>query len=76
MAEKQRLQTLSLKEFMGRRETGEIEEVLSKLNGGSFMDCHVAIFEQTGVWIPELVPVFQRLDAALAFRDLPVGVTR
>jgi hypothetical protein len=33
------------------------------------MDCHRAFFDATGIWIPELVPVFQKLDAGIAFRD-------
>jgi hypothetical protein len=35
------------------------------------MWCHTRIREETGIWIPELVPVFQHLDARLAFKDLP-----
>jgi hypothetical protein len=49
---------------------GDINALLSKFNGGSFMWCHTAIFESTGIWIEELVPVFQKLDAALVSRDL------
>ena len=33
-------------------------------------DSHKAIFDATGIWIDELVPVFQKLDAALAHRDM------
>lgn len=32
----------------------------------SFSDCHPKVRELTGVWIEELVPVFQKLDACLA----------
>ncbi len=32
----------------------------------TFMDCHQAVFAKTGIWIEELVPVFQKLDANLA----------
>jgi hypothetical protein len=49
----------------------EVESLLGQFNGGSFMECHQKIREQYGVWIPELVPVFQRLDAALALKSLP-----
>jgi hypothetical protein len=74
MAKPQRVQILSLKDFQNTKGAPDIEAVLGKLNGGSFMECHTAVFESTGVWIPELVPVFQRLDAALAFRELPSEV--
>jgi hypothetical protein len=50
----------------------DIERVLGKLNAGAFGDCHTQIHKETGVWIPELVPVFERLDAMLVFRDAPV----
>jgi hypothetical protein len=38
----------------------------ANFNGGSFMDCHCRVFAETGIWIEELVPAFQRLDAHLA----------
>ena len=51
----------------------QIETVLGELQQGTFGDCHTAIFEKTGVFIPELVPVFEKLDAMLAFRKAPVS---
>jgi hypothetical protein len=69
-----KLRKVSLEEFSREQQTPEIEAVLGMLNGGSFMQCHTAIREQTGIWIDELVPVFQRLDAALAFKELPADV--
>ena len=50
----------------------QIEAVLGELQQGTFGDCHTNIFEKTGVFIPELVPVFEKLDAMLAFRKAPV----
>ena len=73
MAQK-RVQKLSVKDFLSTKESPNVEAILGKLNGGTFMECHTAFFEATGIWIPELVPVFQRLDAGLAFRDLPAEV--
>ena len=66
-----RTRKLSVADFLATKEAPELERVLQKLNGGTFMCCHTAIYEATGIWIPELVPVFQRLDAALAFNELP-----
>jgi hypothetical protein len=57
---------LSLKEFLGRDESAEVKALIGTFNGGSFMCCHTQIFLETGIWIDELVPVFQRLDAHLA----------
>ena len=32
----------------------------------SFSDCHTKVREKTGLWIEDLAPVFQKLDACLA----------
>jgi hypothetical protein len=69
-----RTRKLTIADFLSTKEAPELERVLDKLNGGTFMDCHTAVYEATGLWIPELVPVFQRLDAALAFKELPAEV--
>jgi hypothetical protein len=37
-----------------------------KGNNKTFMDCHHEIFAKTGIWIEELVPIFQKLDANLS----------
>jgi len=57
---------LSIKDFLAREEPAEIRSLIGKFNGGAFMCCHTHIFAETGVWIEELVPVFQKLDATLA----------
>ncbi|MDO5975201.1 hypothetical protein [Flavivirga jejuensis] len=53
------------------KDTPSVEKLADSLNGGSFMKCHVEFYESTGLWIPELVPVFKKLDAQLMTRDLP-----
>lgn len=65
---------ISLADFEKQRVESDLVEVLSRLNGGSFMQCHKLIAEETGIWIEDLVPVFQRLDAALVTRDLPAAL--
>ncbi|MEJ0025744.1 MAG: hypothetical protein WDN01_06935 [Rhizomicrobium sp.] len=69
-----RARNMKLSEFLAQKLSPDIEAVLSKLNGGSLMDCHRRFYEATGIWFPELTPVFERMDAALAFRSLPEGV--
>ncbi|MEA3278140.1 MAG: hypothetical protein U9Q81_23205 [Pseudomonadota bacterium] len=32
----------------------------------SFSECHIRVRQETGLWIEELVPVFEKLDASLA----------
>lgn len=68
--EKQRTQRLSLEEFQREDVLAEVAKLAGRINGGTFMGCHKALFDATGIWIEELVPVFQKLDAALATRDL------
>jgi hypothetical protein len=57
---------MSIEQFLSRKEAAEVEALVGSFNGGSFMCCHTQIFAQTGIWIEELVPVFQKLDAHLA----------
>lgn len=64
------LRQLSLQEFMREPLPGEIHKLLSHFNGGSFMDCHRLVYESTGIWVEELVPVFERFDAMVALRDV------
>jgi len=56
---------LTIHQFLARKESPEIAALIGKFNGGAFMCCHTHLFAQTGIWIEELVPVFQRLDAHL-----------
>jgi hypothetical protein len=56
---------MTLKDFMADGKVLPVE-ASRHFNGGAFMCCHTQIFAQTGVWIEELVPVFQKLDSQLA----------
>jgi hypothetical protein len=38
------------------------------ISGKSFTACHCKIFEKTGIWVEELVPIFKKLDANLAVK--------
>jgi hypothetical protein len=58
---------LTLDEFRAIPQPDVWEAMLGKVQGGTFMDCHRAIRQATGIWIEELVPVFQKYDALLAF---------
>lgn len=70
MAERVEATRLTIQDFQSEDVLAEVTDFVSKINGGSFMQCHQAIYEATGIWIDELVPVFQKLDATLATRDL------
>jgi hypothetical protein len=56
---------LSLDEFLAEEGAPRVS-VGTHFNGGAFMDCHCRVFSETGIWIEELVPVFQKLDSHLA----------
>jgi hypothetical protein len=66
----QKPQRLSLEEFKSSELPREVEQLIGRFNGGSFMECHTKIYEQTGIWIDELVPIFERLDATLSLSDV------
>ncbi|MBP4136705.1 hypothetical protein [Flavobacterium geliluteum] len=38
---------------------------LDAASGKGFSACHKLIFEKTGMWVEELVPIFRKLDANL-----------
>jgi len=69
--EAKEVKRISLDEFMEHKLPGGADRLLSKFNGGTFMECHQKIFAAYGVWVEELVPVFQKFDAMVAFRELP-----
>jgi hypothetical protein len=50
--------------------SGDVTKLLAKFNGGSLMECHRKVYEATGIWIEELVPVFQKMDAMIVTRNL------
>lgn len=62
--DKLNLKNLTIDQFKSVSQP-EIWTALSQIKGGSFYDCHCRIFKETGIWIEELVPVFQKLDAQL-----------
>jgi hypothetical protein len=56
---------LTLNEFLADEKAPSVK-VGARFNGGAFMNCHCRVFAETGIWIEELVPVFQKLDAHIA----------
>jgi hypothetical protein len=64
------LRKMNLDEFKKTPAPKGLENVLGMLRGGTFMDCHTAVYQSTGIWIEDLVPVFQKLDAHLVARHL------
>lgn len=62
---------MTLSEFKASTGPHGADQLLHLFNGGAFSECHQAVFAQTGIWIDELVPVFQKLDAHLVLRAAP-----
>jgi hypothetical protein len=48
-----------------------VEAIAGSRNGGGVIQCHTEVYAVTGIWSPELVPVFQKLDAASSTQELP-----
>jgi hypothetical protein len=71
MAEKREVKKITVDEFMKQSVPAGADRLLSQFNGGSFMDCHQKIFAAYGIWVEELVPVFQKFDQLIVFRPLP-----
>ena len=55
--------SMTLADFRALNGSGSLPELFSHLKCGSFSRCHEEMREVHGVWIPELVPVFEQLDA-------------
>ena len=57
--------TMSIEEF----NTFSQPEVWNAIKGSArtFDECHKIVFAKTGIWIEELVPIFNKLDANLEF---------
>ena len=71
----QKAQEMTLDQFMKKAGGDEVNRLVSRFNGGTYSGCHVAFYEATGIWIPELVPVFAKLDAMSSLRG-PVPHSR
>jgi hypothetical protein len=54
---------LNLEQFRTLAEPAMWERIYG-IDNDSLMCCHVKTYQQTGTWIEDLVPVFQKLDAA------------
>jgi hypothetical protein len=59
---------MTLDEFVKKAGSDEVQKIFQRVSGGAYSACHTAFFKATGIWIPELVPVFKKLDAMMALR--------
>jgi hypothetical protein len=59
----------TIEQFLAHEESPQVKALVGKFNGGAFMCCHTQYFAETGIWIEELVPVFQKIDATLAVNN-------
>jgi len=58
---------IHLEELKSFKLPAEVAKMVRKdaLNGKGFEACHKVIRAQSGIWIPELNPIFQKLDKML-----------
>ena len=64
---KPKLLKIKLSELQKYKLPPEVAKLVKRdaLNGKGFDACHKRIRAQSGVWIPELVPIFKKLDKML-----------
>jgi hypothetical protein len=72
--EQRRVHRLPLEEFKAMKDAPAVEAIAGSLNGGGFIQCHTAVYAATGIWSPELVPVFQKLAVASLTQELPAEI--
>jgi len=63
MPEQPRRKDLTLEQFRTQSEPEHWDKLFKKIEGGTFTECHMKVFKQTGIWIEELTPIFLKLDA-------------
>lgn len=56
---------MTLDDFLAMDMPGE-KDLTERLDCQTFTKCHDKMRAQHGIWIPELVPVFEKLDALRA----------
>ncbi len=57
---------MTLDEFKRMDTPIAVEDLFRHGEGHTFMMCHKDMRERHGIWIPELVPVFEKMDAMRA----------
>ena len=55
--------SMTLEDFQALNGPGSVAQLFSHMKCTSLSKCHETMREEHGIWIPELVPVFQQLDA-------------
>ena len=55
--------SMTLEEFQSLNGPGSVAQLFGHMQCASLSKCHETMREEHGIWIPELVPVFQQLDA-------------
>lgn len=62
----QKVKPMTLQEFQQMNGPIGAEDLFRQIDGHTFAKCHKVMREKHGIWIPELVPVFEKLDAMQA----------
>ena len=60
------IKTLTLEQFKSMGLPESSVSVLARMDCSNFSRCHEDMRREHGIWIPELVPVFAKLDAERA----------
>ena len=60
------VKSMTLAEFQKMNSPVATKDLFSHIEGHTFMMCHEEMRKKHGIWIPELVPVFEKMDAMRA----------
>lgn len=60
------VESMTLQEFRDLNSPVAVDDLFNRIEGHTFMMCHEEMRKKHGIWIPELVPIFEKLDAARA----------
>ncbi|MFP6675434.1 MAG: hypothetical protein VB878_10200 [Pirellulaceae bacterium] len=60
------VKSMTLQEFREMNMPVAVDDLFNQIEGHTFMMCHEEMRKKHGIWIPELVPVFEKLDAVRA----------
>jgi hypothetical protein len=63
---KRPVKPMTLDEFKRMNTPIAVEDLFRHGEGHTFMMCHKDMREKHGIWIPELVPIFEKMDAMRA----------
>lgn len=63
---RQPVRSMTLEEFQQMETPIDANDLFHQIEGHSFSMCHKDMRDVHGIWIPELVPIFEKMDSMRA----------